>query len=187
MSRIQKIEWISCIILILSFIMAMFVLMKNLDLFGTGETNPFEIISIMAMIASAVFYLAVYITRTVKVFLNKTEEKTVRMTWAIGPVVIAIGTALLVNGVNSFSPAFKFLNILSGIGVILMVAVYNVFFFMYYGRRKMYVSLVLYNIAAIALSWGHIYFIHNYYLMALIPAIVVGYTELFIKNKITAK
>ena len=101
MSRIQKIEWISCIILILSFIMAMFVLMKNLDLFGTGETNPFEIISIMAMIASAVFYLAVYITRTVKVFLNKTEEKAVRMTWAIGPVVIAIGTALLVNGVNS--------------------------------------------------------------------------------------
>lgn len=187
MSKLQKIEWITCIIMILLFIWAMFETLNNLDLFGTKEKSPFVFISVMAMLASVVFYLTLYIIRTIKAFINKTEGKAVRLTWTIGPFVIAIGTALLVNGPYSFRSEFVFLNILSVIGVILMIAVYNVFFFMYYGKRKMYVSLVLYNIAAVALSYGQIYFIHNYYLLALIPSIVAGYTELFIRNKIEAK
>jgi hypothetical protein len=56
---------------------------------------------------------------------------------------------------------------------------------MFFGiGKKTYGSLFLYNAACIlyALSSGQLPFIHNVYLAFLLPAVIIGYLELVIRN-----
>ncbi|MBR1797285.1 MAG: hypothetical protein IJ757_04650 [Clostridiales bacterium] len=183
MTKNQKIEWaLSCVLIILAFV-ALYESIKHLDIFGTQGPHPVQLISIIALFAAIAAWGVNYIIKVILAYVKKDQSRIVLLSWTLGPVIIAAGTALLVNGAISFNSQFRVFNLLSTVGVILMVLIYNVFFILYFGKGKAYVSLVLYNIVSILLSLKNISFIHNYYLALLIPAIVFGYAELLLTSK----
>jgi len=186
MTKSQKTEWLLSTLLIPLFFFALYESVKNLDLFGNRVPAVSEIVSYILLLGTLSAFLINYIVKIIVALISKRYAKKVLLIWCLGPVVITIGTLLLINGAFSFNADFVFLNILSIIGVLLMIGVYNVFYFYYWGEHKgIWISQFIYNIGAIALAmteWAP-HFIHNFYLALLLPAIAVGYIEFYLKKK----
>ena len=70
-----------------------------------------------------------------------------------------------------------------------MIILYNIFILFYYGKNKTIVTLALYNLIVIFISikGTGINYIHHYYIGYLLVAILFGYIELIIKNKLKKK
>lgn len=186
MTKSQKTEWLLSTLLIPLFFFALYEGIKNLDLFGSRGPAASEIVSYILLLGTLAAFFINYIVKIILAFISKRYGRKVLLIWCLGPVVITLGTLLLINGAFSFNADFVFLNILSIIGVLLMIGVYNVFYFYYWGEHKgIWISQIIYNIGAIALAiseWAP-HLIHNFYLGLLLPAIAVGYIEFYLKKK----
>ena len=70
-----------------------------------------------------------------------------------------------------------------------MVVALVFYFYMFFGKRHMWVSLVIYCLLSfvVTLIREDMDHMHNYYLMCLFPMIVLGYLEMFIRNKRLAR
>ncbi len=189
MSKNQKIEWITTAVLIVCVVSLGFAVILNFDLWGTSPVSPAEIILTVASIISAAVWLINYYVKTILALKRRTEPRFVAFVWLLAPLVISIGTSLLTNGANSFSGEFASWNIISSVGVFLMVVALVFYFYMFFGKRHMWVSLVIYCLLSfvVTLIREDMDHMHNYYLMCLFPMIVLGYLELFIRNKRMAR
>ena len=161
----------------------------NFDLWGTSPVSAVEIIFTVASIISAAVWLINYYVKTILALKHRTEPRFVAFVWLLGPLVITTGTSLLTNGANSFSREFASWNIISSVGVFLMVVALVFYFYMFFGKRHMWVSLVIYCLLSfvVTLIREDMDHVHNYYLMCLFPMIVLGYLEMFIRNKRMAR
>jgi len=191
MTKIQKCEWISLIGILLSVPVLFFASLSNLDLYGTKPTSPFEVISFLLFGGFALFFAVIYIIKIIHAVVKKTEKLLTILIWSLSPILIIIATAALVNGATPvYDEGLKVLNIFTTIGVVLTCILYNVYFFFFWGSKKhMYITLILFNIAAwIAayLALG-ISYLHNYYLMMLIPALTIGYLEYYLRLRFKKK
>jgi len=186
MTKSQKTEWLLSTLLIPLFFFALYESIKNLDLFGNRGPAPLQTLSSILLLTALAAFIINYVIKVITAFISKRYSKKVLLIWCLGPVVITLGTLILINGAFSFNADFVFLNIFSIIGVLLMIGVYNVFYFYYWGEHKgIWISQFIYNIGAIALAmteWAP-HFIHNFYLSLLLPAIAVGYIEFYHKKK----
>ena len=185
MTKIQKCEWAALAGMILAFPVLLWVAIDNLDLVGMKDTSPAEVITFLVFFGFALFYLVSYTIRIISDIVKKTMSFKLVLVRIIAPILIVIATAALVNGATPFNEEFSYLNVFTVAGVVLACIVYNVFFFFYWGTKHMYVSLVLFNIAAwaIALKGLGVSYVHNYYLECLIPALCIGYLEYFIRTR----
>ncbi len=185
MTKVQKCEWAALAGIILVFPVLLWVAIDNLDLFGMKDTSPAEIITFLLFFGVALFYLVTYIIRIIIDIVKKTMSFKLVLVRIIAPILIVIATVALVNGAAPFSEEFSYLTVFTVSGVVLTCVMYNVFFFFYWGTKHMYFSLILFNIAALAVALNGlgVSYVHNYYLAVLIPALCIGYLEFFIRTR----
>lgn len=181
MSKIQKIEFLIIILLLTTFMLFTIEVMSS---FGQSSFSNIEIFWGMCSVFLSILFLIIYILKIIK-----ENAKLIRLLLCFFPVLSITFSVLFVNGVFSFNSDFFVLNIISIILEIIMIILYNLFILCYYGKnRKMIITLILYNLVVISSSIRGvgINYIHHYYFGYLLFAILGGYIELMVRNKILA-
>ena len=188
MSKNQKIEWITTGVFIVVFVSLMFAVIQNYDAWGNSPVSAAEVILMVAVIITGSVWLINYYVKTILALKRRTEPRFVGFVWLLGPLVITTATSLFskVYGKNNGSDSNGFL---TAAGVFLMVVLIVFYFYMFFGKRTMWVSLVLYCLAAFvfALVREDMEHMHYFYLTCFLPFVVIGYLEMFIRNKRLAR
>ena len=182
MSKNQKREFIVIILLLISFVIFIIDFLNNFSLFGDSSLSFMGIISFIFLIVLSLTFIIIYIIK-----VKDEKNKYIKYLFAFFPIIAVLFSYIFVNGVFSFE--FLFLNILSIILEFIRIILYNIFILFYYGKNKTIVTLVLYNLIVIFISikGTGINYIHHYYIGYLLVAILFGYIELIIKNKLKKK
>lgn len=153
----------------------------NAHFFG-GECFLDVILVIALLLALMVFALAF----ALKIFLHR--EKWRRWLQGLGPVAIIGFTMLYVNGMNDSKLAI--INIIGWILLVVVFLVYNAYFLTYFGKGHtpwfIWVCYIVVTIVTAAVNHS-MFYLHNYLLGFLLPAIWLGYIEDYITVKIKAK
>lgn len=182
MSKNEKIEWLTCISIVITFILCIYIGISNMELFSDSPPTFLEII-LFGLLA---FEIIVLIISYIYKLINE-KDKVIRLIWIVCPIIAIVFSMVFENGIYSFNKEFMPLNVLSIILEIIMVLLYNIYFFVYFGKtRRMYVTLFTYNVAAfiISVKTAGIIYIHHYYLAFFILAIILGYAEWICINKL---
>lgn len=181
MSKKQKIEWVTCIAIVITVILLIYVALSNMKLFDSSLTFS-EIILLGLLALEIMVFIINYIFK-----LIDEKNKVIRLIWIVIPVIAIVFSNVFENGICNFNQEFVFLNRLSILLEIIMILLYNIYFLVFYGKhRRMLVTLITYNTAAIIMSvrkTGIIY-VHHYYLAFFLLAIILGYAELICMNKL---
>ena len=186
MTKLQKAEWISLVGLCLSAAFVSIMALLNMDIFGTEDATPVEVFSYILFFAFAAVFAILYIVKIVVAIKNGKDGLKIPLFWGWGPIAIGVLAANLVNGATPFSDTFAYLTPFTVVGVVLTCVLINAYFFFFWGKKDiMALTWVIYTIGVwvIAVKEGDIAYIHNYYLVFLIPALAVGYLEFFIRKK----
>lgn len=189
MTRCQKVEWLLSVLLIVFFILTMYAALQNFDLWGNSTTSPLEIFAIFALMAVAIAWVINYIIKIITSIKTGRDGRKIPLIWIFAPVFFTIATLVLINGTYGFSEGFDFLEVPAAFGIFITCIAYNIYFCVFFGKRTpMYVTLVLYNIAALgyAAAGNLIQFAHNVYLGFFIPAVIIGYLEFYIRERISS-
>lgn len=150
--------------------------------FFGGDCFLDVILVIALLLALMVFALAF----ALKIFLHR--ERWRRWLQGLGPVAIIGFTVLYVNGMNDSRIAL--INIIGCILMAVVFLVYNAYYLTYFGKgHTCWIVWVLYIVTAVAAAImnNSLFYLHNYLLGFLVPAVWLGYVEDYIKMRIKAK
>lgn len=180
MNKLQKIEFIIIITYIITFMIFIRETLKNFIFFDNSVVSNISIFSGMLLVAQTLIFLIVYIIKVVK-----EKDLSTKLLWCTFPIIAIAFSILFVNGVADSK--ILVLNIIGVISETIMIILYNLFMLNYYGKnKKMIVTVFLYNIIVLysSITKNGISYIHHYYIRYLLIAIVVGYIELMVRNRL---
>lgn len=163
------------------FVYIVGISLSSFNIFESGVSESLFALLVYSLIGVIIIFIVNYI---IKIF--KEKNKDTKIIWSVIPILAILFTCIFPNGmIASSNIIFNIVSVALGI---VMMFLYNVFFYFYYGNNNTcYITLVLYNVATIissVLGVG-INYINNYYLAYLLIFIDIGYLELLIKNKIS--
>ena len=191
MTKNQKIEWLASGLILLSFFVLMCVAVRNLDLFGTKETDPLVIVAIIAFFSVCGVFIINYLIKTVLSLVRKDNGTVIPLIWISAPVSCGLISIFFANGMWSFNEEFVFFNILSVVFGVFEIIIVNIYYAVFYGKdRIMIFSQILFNAAV----WGYVFLnnidsyirlVHNVYLAMFIPAVFAGYIEFAIRSRLS--
>ena len=189
MSKNQKIEWITTGVFIVVFVSLMFAVIQNYDAWGNSPVSASEVILMVAVIITGAVWLINYYVKTILALKRRTEPRFVGFVWLLGPLVITAAASFLPKVLRNNGNGSGLTGFLSVAGIFLMVVLIVFYFYMFFGKRTMWVSLVLYCLAAFvfALVREDMEHMHYFYLTCFLPFVVIGYLEMFIRNKRLAR
>ena len=168
--KYYKIELILSLAFIIATILFWYI---AIDSYGRDSTNIVAIVITIIWISIIIAFIINYIIKVI--LLDNIKTKILLI---ITPICGIIFSCIFVNGVLGFN---NWLIRLIGIVLeIIMIGLYNLFLFNYCGNSKRpYISLILYNIYAIAycLNQTGLSYIHHYYLGGLIFFIPLSIIE----------
>lgn len=181
MNKNQKIELVSIIALIISFLIYFPVAIGNIVYDLAGGESPSRTYETILMIIMTICTVVFAINYVIKII--KEKDKLLKIIWSVIPVLGIIYSIIYVNGMFGASDLwFDIIGIIFGIA---MVILYNIYFLYYYGKKNSsYISLILYNLAVVyfTIEGAGIQYINHYYLGFLIVFVILGYIELAIKQ-----
>lgn len=161
------------------FILLGAVIFLFFALMVTGMANLFGPPSLLVdllfilLVVAGIAFLVVYVIRCLK---GKT--KWIKAVQLICPVLMVIVTYVFADGMGG--TYFAWINIASTIIGIGTFAMYNLFYYLYYGGSEIAIlTWILYIVGSVYMSWTKlgVAYLHNYLLAFLPLALFGGYIE----------